>query len=108
MFVDSRGNFHMITHYFGGGDFGKGNNRQGPGGHGFSADGLSWTFAGQAYDLWLHYTDGKSTRVARRERPQVLSLGGKPALLFSGVDQHGGSAQLRWAGHTKMLEGVYS
>ena len=81
LFADQRGNFHMLTHYFG---------PHGPGGHAFSADGLQWTFAGQAYDLWLHYDDGKSTRVARRERPQVLSLGGKPALLFTGVDPHGG------------------
>ena len=81
LFVDQRGNFHMLTHYFG---------PRGPGGHAFSRDGLSWTFAGQAYDLWLHYDDGKSTRVARRERPQVLSLGGKPSLLFSGVDPHSG------------------
>ena len=81
LFVDQRNNFHMLTHYFG---------RDGPGGHAFSEDGLHWTFAGQAYDLMLRYDDGTSTRVARRERPQVLSLGGKPALLFSGVDPHGG------------------
>jgi len=28
--------------------------------------------------------------VARRERPQVLSLGGKPALLFTGVNPRSG------------------
>ena len=30
LFVDQRGNFHMLTHYFG---------PDGPGGHAFSADG---------------------------------------------------------------------
>eukprot|EP01045_Picozoa_sp_COSAG04_P037675 COSAG04_NODE_9737_length_836_cov_0.838535_1_plen_69_part_00 len=34
----------------------------------------------------LHrYDDGSSVTVKRRERPQVLSIGGKPALLFTGV-----------------------
>ena len=65
----------------------------GPGGHAFSPDGLSWTFAGQAYDLWLPYADGSSTRVARRERPQVLTdSSGRPALLFTGVDPHSGGS----------------
>jgi hypothetical protein len=53
-------------------------------------DGRTWKFAGVAYDLWLHYSDGKSTRVARRERPQVLVVNGKPAFLFTGVDPHSG------------------
>jgi hypothetical protein len=53
-------------------------------------DGIHLTFAGVAYDLWLHYADRNSTRVARRERPQVLSVDGKPAFLFTGVDPHSG------------------
>ena len=39
---------------------------------------------GQAYGSQMQYSDGSSVEWARRERPQMLSLDGKPALLFTG------------------------
>ena len=57
-----------------------------PGGHAFSSDGgRRWSFAGAAYNQSLRYKHGNSTRLSRRERPEVLSLDGKPSLLFTGV-----------------------
>jgi hypothetical protein len=55
---DARGNFHVLSHAAWG--------APGPGGHSFSADGRSWTFAGQAYGYDLEYTDG--TRQVRAKR----------------------------------------
>merc|ERR1712146_838459 len=74
IFRDGRGNFHMLTHYF-----------ATAGGHAFSRDGLSWTFAGSAYDKTISLRNGRSLHVNRRERPQVLMLEGEPAFLYSGV-----------------------
>ena len=37
IFRDERGNFHILSHLFAGG----------PGGHSYSADGVTWHFAGQ-------------------------------------------------------------
>ena len=56
LFVDARGNFHIISHYW----------KDGPGGHAFSADGRSWAFAGRAYGYDLNYTDGSTGRVKSR------------------------------------------
>jgi hypothetical protein len=83
LFVDARGNFHIVSHYW----------EDGPGGHAFSADGLSWTFAGQAYGFGINYTDGSTAVNKRRERPQVVSIGGKPALLFTGVTPQKGPSR---------------
>ena len=80
LFADARGNMHIISHYW----------KDGPGGHAFSADGRSWSFAGQAYGFGINYTNGRSGTVKTRERPQVVSVGGVPAFLFTGVTpQHG-------------------
>jgi hypothetical protein len=76
IFQDASGNFHILTHYFG---------PDGPGGHAFSRDGVLWKFAGTAYNFSLQYENGNAVELARRERPQVLSLDGKPAWLFTGV-----------------------
>ena len=80
IFRDARGNFHILTHDFG----------QPTGGHAFSKDGLSWTFAGNAYGNGMEYEDGSVVSFSRRERPQVLSLGGEPAFLFTGVQPQAG------------------
>lgn len=80
IFRDARGNFHALTHLFDGG----------PGGHSFSEDGLSWTFAGQAYDFEVIWEDGSKEQLARRERPQVLMVDGKPAVLFTGAQPKDG------------------
>ena len=37
------------------------------------------------YDGDLQWDDGTKDNVGRRERPQVLVLGGKPVLLFTGA-----------------------
>ena len=80
IFRDERGNFHIVSHYW----------KNGPGGHGVSKDGLSWTFVGQAYGYDIAWANGSTSTLAGRERPQVVSLGGKPALLFTGVrPEHG-------------------
>ena len=44
IFQDHRGSFHMLTHMFS-----NSSHSPGFGGHAFSANGLDWTFAGQAY-----------------------------------------------------------
>jgi hypothetical protein len=86
IFRDKRGNFHMITHYFAKEKTcGEGHTCQGPGGHAFSANGLDWEFAGQAYDSTQDYEDGSKEQFSRRERPQVLMVDGEPAFLFNGV-----------------------
>ena len=54
------------------------------------ADGISWTFAGQAYGSDIHYDDGSTSQIGRRERPQVLTINGTPALLFTGVQPKSG------------------
>ena len=75
IFRDARGNFHILTHDF----------ADPTGGHAFSADGLNWTFAGQAYGRTMQLANGSSVSFSRRERPQVLVLDGKPAFLFTGA-----------------------
>ena len=80
IFRDRNGNFHILTHDFG----------QPTGGHAFSKDGLSWTFAGNAYGTKMEYDDGTSISFSRRERPQVLSLDGHPSYLFTGVQPQTG------------------
>jgi len=81
IFRDARGHFHILGHYFG-----KDGHGAGPGGHAFSEDGITWHFAGQAYDFDIVYTDGSQESFSRRERPQVLMIDGEPAVLFSGVE----------------------
>lgn len=75
LFRDTRGNFHILTHYF----------TQAPGGHAFSKDGLSWKFAGQAYNHTIELNNGTDVTISRRERPQVLSVNGTPRYLYTGV-----------------------
>lgn len=81
LFRDKRGNFHILTHDF---------KAPATGGHAVSRDGITWKFAGQAYGHSMQYDDGSSIDFARRERPQVLSLDGVPALLFTGVQPKSG------------------
>jgi len=71
---DTNGHFHMLTHYFAGG-----------GGHAFSADGVNWKFGGVGYNQTVVWDDGTTTKLGRRERPQVLIENGVPMYLFNGV-----------------------
>ena len=85
----------MLMHFFGREDGDKG---QGPGGHAFSADLHSWTFAGEAYNLSLLWEDGSVETLRRRERPFVLIDEGLPAYLFTAVSPtHGLSYTLAQA-----------
>ena len=77
IFRDARGNFHIIGHSL---------KNSFPGGHSFSRDGLSWTFAGSAYGFDVAFTDGSKSRYGRRERPQVLVVDGEPTVLYNGVE----------------------
>ena len=56
------------------------------GGHAFSTDGLSWTYAPQpCYTTRVRWTNGSSTSLYRRERPQPLIIDGQLAGLFNGA-----------------------
>ena len=70
LWQDERDNFHCLLHLL-----------EGPhyctntfclvGVHGFSRDGLAWTFGGVAYTNNVTFTDGSSILLTRRERPHV-------------------------------------
>jgi len=62
----------------------------GPGGHSYSKDGIEWHFAGSAFDFSVDWIDGTKETLARRERPQVLFVDGKPSVLFTGVQPKSG------------------
>ena len=82
VFVDHRGNYHMLVNALPGGCSPK----LQQGGHSWSRDGVTWSEprAG-AYDTTLRFTDGASLQCTRRERPQmVLDQAGKPLVMFSG------------------------
>eukprot|EP01051_Picozoa_sp_SAG22_P006636 SAG22_NODE_440_length_10484_cov_19.751661_10_plen_161_part_00 len=79
---DTRGNFHMLVHFFAREDNDAGTN---PGGHAFSRDGVRWTFAGQAYTMNVTMEGGAVVAMKRRERPFVLLVDGVPAFLFTAV-----------------------
>lgn len=71
LWQDARDNFHCLLHLL-----------EGPhyctntfclvGVHGFSRDGLAWTFGGVAYTNSVTFTDGTSLLLTRRERPHVV------------------------------------
>ena len=50
--------------------------------HGASPDGLSWTWIGLACSRTVRWSDGRSTRQPRVERPQLLMEDGQPRWLF--------------------------
>eukprot|EP00660_Eupelagonema_oceanica_P019251 gene19251-biopygen13010 len=52
--------------------------------------GISWTFAGSAYDSQVEFTDGTKQNLGRRERPQILVIDGEPAVLYNGVEDSDG------------------
>merc|ERR1711871_1081970 len=75
---------HMILHQEGRG--------AAVGAHAYSLDdGLSWSIAGDAYNLTVLHEDGSSSTYTRRERPQTLKdAKGQPLALFSGVEDTSG------------------
>jgi len=77
LWVDTRGNFHMLTHHF---------HPQG-GYHAFSKDGLNWTYGGLAYNMTVLWDDGTTMTMKRRERPElVFNNQGVPYILYNGVE----------------------
>jgi hypothetical protein len=85
MFQDPRGNFHALFHSFVKGAVG---------GHAFSRDGSSWTFASKAngflqdgaYSRVVTLANGTRLTLDRRERPHLLlDAAGNPAYLTNGV-----------------------
>lgn len=92
MWHDPRGNFHALFHAFGDGCSPSCKNDVG--GHAFSRDGASWTYASKefgfaqngAYDLNVTLRNGSVVELFRRERPHLLlDKAGNPEYLTNGV-----------------------
>jgi hypothetical protein len=62
-------------------------NNWSPGQHAFSRDGRKWTVSThRPYEFAVHFTDGTTVRMRRRERPQLLlSPEGRPLYFSSAV-----------------------
>jgi hypothetical protein len=83
VFVDHRGNYHMLFNalpY-------KCVPKFQQGGHAWSKDGIEWSAPRVgAFDTTIHFSDGSSMKCERRERPQmVLGKDGMPLALISAV-----------------------
>lgn len=92
IYVDKRGNLHMIAHYM----CDQWPNCPDVVGHAASADGgLTWHFSGgAAYTTTVKYEDGSSKTYSRRERPEMLvNEHGEPTHLITGVVEHTGEGQ---------------
>ena len=86
MYKDPRGGYHCLMHAFPR----KAYKNILPGGHAFSPDGRNWTYTGVAYNNTVHFSDGTSQAMCRRERPALLYASGVPSqgppiALFNGV-----------------------
>jgi len=77
---DTDGTFHILFND-------KWESSTGVGGHAYSEDGLHWTFANtKAYTTTVKWTNGTSSTMHRRERPQVFfDSNMNPTVLFNGV-----------------------
>ena len=60
--------------------------------HAFSVDGAFWVYTGTAYTSLVHFTDGDSVLLNRRERPHVVFAGGTttPVALSNAAQTGGG------------------
>ena len=79
LWQDERGHWHMLMHNM---------NRSEPTGmHAFSRDGHTWTRSTVfPFDAAVNFSDGTSTEMKRRERPELLlSKRGQPRYFVSGV-----------------------
>merc|ERR1712032_836297 len=83
VFVDQRGNFHMLVNALPGRCQSKSNQ----GGHAWSRDGIVWSDVRVgAYNTSVFFTDGDSMICGRRERPQmILDDAGAPLAMSSGI-----------------------
>ena len=84
MFVDKRGNFHMLVNAFPG----QCSPKLQQGGHAWSKDGVTWSEPRVgAYNTTVQFTDGTNMTCLRRERPQIYQdpVSRDPLVLFTGV-----------------------
>lgn len=83
---DHRGNWHVLFHA----ESPSGKPWMRSGGHACSIDGRRWTYTGTAFNTTVHWTDGTSTVLKRRERPHVIMADATrphtPTHLSSGVE----------------------
>lgn len=99
IWLDSDGHYHALLHSLANpgssiaGGKGGGFHCDAQSGHGcdvgihaYSKDGLGWTFSTTvAFNTTVQYTDGSSSVLARRERPQIVFVDGEPAYLTNGA-----------------------
>jgi len=83
IFIDKRGNWHMLVNALPGGCVPKFQQ----GGHAWSKDGVEWSEPRTgAYNTTVVFTNGTSFTCSRRERPQmILDSTGTPLAMTSGV-----------------------
>ena len=83
VFIDHRGNWHMLVNALPGGC----NPKVQQGGHAWSKDGVVWSEPRTgAYNTTIVFTNGTSFTCSRRERPQMILDGdGVPLAMTSGV-----------------------
>jgi len=81
LWQDERSHWHMLMHNMGGG---------GVGSHAYSRDAVNWVRSSTApYTSTVTFTDGTSTNMHRRERPQLLlSSTGQPRYFSTGVEDY--------------------
>ena len=91
--AEAGGHLHMLVHAFQGVD---GRADDNVGGHAWSRDGVLWQYTMEpAYTLRVDWTNGTSTDLYRRERPQLLfGQAGKPTHLFNGAQPQYGFDQI--------------
>jgi len=77
IYLDKRGNYHIIYHDMDGSD---------KGGHGYSPDGITW-YNGPTtcYTGEVQFDDGTSKKFKKRQRPQLIVEGGVPRYLYTSV-----------------------
>jgi len=83
VFVDKRGNYHMLVNALPGGCSPK----LQQGGHAWSRDGVNWSEPRVgAYNTTVKFSDGTEMTCGRRERPQMVQAAdGTPIAMFAGV-----------------------
>eukprot|EP00937_MAST-01D_sp_MAST-1D-sp2_P001203 g1203.t1 len=84
VFVDHRGNYHMLVNALPGGC----NPKVQQGGHAWSRDGVAWSEPRVgAYNGTVQFTDGSSMTCGRRERPQMIQdpETGRPLAMSAGA-----------------------
>ena len=82
LWIDKRGVFHCLFHLM----YGCGERGSTCGSHGFSLDGVHWTYTGVAYTSVTKYNDGTTVEYPYCERPHLIfGKDGQPVALTNGV-----------------------